>query len=454
MKRIWTYILLGTGLTLHAFAQDSTAPIPPSPLTVDRTTEIERVGRQVEELQKQLEAMRTKGDNVPVAEIAEVREELARVQAEIANLKSRTAAAPAPPAVPVPSANPLPPAVPLPPIPPLPSGEFRRVENGRFSLGKSLDIGADEVVDGDVAVVGGSLTVDGRVNGKVSVTGGSATVNGLVTGDLNVKGGSTEVNGRVGGKVETVGGSIDLGPEAIVDGNVYCRGGSVNRSDSARIGGAIDVVNGSTENHSSGHRRSVESTLFNDEPGANIPTFLFLFAVGAICLVAWPKRLDTVGRAFIARPGHSFLIGLASLPGMIAVIVLLALTIIGIPFIPIVPLALFAAFVMGVVAVAVMLGRRLLVGRPYKSRLFPLFIGLLVWFAGSFFGMRVGGVLEPIIVLATFFVLTAALGAALTTGFGRSPYWLKDRATRRGPIPKIDPTQTYAGTGDFFGDTV
>lgn len=95
-------------------------------------------------------------------------------------------------------------------------------------------VGPDEVIDDDLLISGGTVTIDGTVNGNVFTSGGLVTVNGTVEGDLMVNGSEVVVNGRVGGSVAFIGQSLTV--NGAVDGSVYAIGGSANLGPSAVVG--------------------------------------------------------------------------------------------------------------------------------------------------------------------------------------------------------------------------
>jgi cytoskeletal protein CcmA (bactofilin family) len=292
------------------------------------------------------------------------------------------------------------------------------------------EVQKNEVVDGNVRIVHGDLVVNGIVNGDAST----------VTGDM-------EINGHVLGNAVAVSGDISLGPDAVVEGDVQSVRGDIVRAPGATVHGAIRNDSNTVANVGNGR---VESAMF--ESPLNLPLVIVLMLAGMAMLVAWPRRVDTVGRAFVNRPGHSFVVGLASFPLAVLAIVISAVTIVG----PVmVVFGFIGAFLMGVVAMALMLGRRMVLGKPYKSRFFPLLVGLGVWFAATV----VSHVSTPLFVLMTISTAIAylmAIGATLSTGFGKSPFWLRDRMAGRNKVggSYIDPTQTYAGTADAFGDVI
>ena len=78
----------------------------------------------------------------------------------------------------------------------------------RVRVGASIHVRPDEVVNGDVVAVLGSVRIDGRVTGDVV----------------------------------SVMGSTSLGPNAVVEGEVVVVGGSLDRAPGARIEGSVEEV--------------------------------------------------------------------------------------------------------------------------------------------------------------------------------------------------------------------
>ncbi len=110
----------------------------------------------------------------------------------------------------------------------------------------------------------------------------------------------------------------------------------------------------------------------------------------------------------------------------------------------IVPLLWALAGVMGIVAVVVMLGRRLLIGKTYRSRFMPLFMGLLVWFIAELAGQAVRP-LAIAINIATVLAGIAALGAAAEHTVRQKRHLAPDQANGIFGGPKVDAGLTYAG---------
>jgi cytoskeletal protein CcmA (bactofilin family) len=412
---------------LSALAQDPlTKEMPPPPgMAAKPAADIEAIQKQIADLQAKLDAAKGAPDGNAEAKMADLEKQLAAIREQVKTLKPESAGfvSPAPPTKPAEPATPA------------------RTANERFRLGGSLVIPKDEVVKGDAAVVGGSMTVDGAVRGDISVLGGSGTVNGIVNGDADVTGGSLTVNGEIGGNIQVTGGGVSLGPNAVVRGDIQCNGGSVNRADSSVVEGAITGAGGSMDPLPRIPPISSPKHVFVRHQGPDIGSFIFFALAGIVLLAIAPHRLDTIGHVFIARPGHCFVVGLASFPAMVIMTVVSIITIVGVV---IVPLLWALAGVMGIVAVVVMLGRRLLIGKTYRSRFMPLFMGLLVWFIAELAGQAVRP-LAIAINIATVLAGIAALGAALSTRFGKNAIWLQSQANGIFGGPKVDAGQTYAG---------
>lgn len=379
MKRLTTFLMLAAALPV--MAQSPPAPVAPvapaAPVAPSvNAAEVQQLNHQVEALRQQLHA----------------------AQKQIEELRGSGGSAPEAAVSPAPV-----------------------VHTGSMELrGQDYTVQPYEIVDGNVRLMGGNLDVEGRVNGDASTSGGNLAVVGHVTGN-----------------VATVGGNVHLYSNSVVDGDVQVMGGTLRREPGSQVHGSVRITGGGTPAAALSRAPHFASALIATP--MNLPMAFALFFVGTILLVASPRRMDTVGQAFVNRPVHSFLVGLTSVP----VFLLICATIIGLFFAPVVWMS---AFVMGVCAMALMLGRRLAIHRRYRSRIFPLVVGLGAWFLAMVFSRMIGP-LYPVMVVATVLAYVTALGATFSTGFGKSPLWLRDRLQGRGhrdPF-SLDASETYAG---------
>src|SRR5205823_4049442 len=128
--------------------------------------------------------------------------------------------APLPEAPAAPATAPLPEA-PIPPAGRVPSRRSDRSSSDRVRIGGGVEVGADEIVNGDVVAIGGGARVEGQVRGDVVA----------------------------------IGGSVDLGPQASVAGDVTVIGGPLHRDPAARVGGEIHEIGLGDVNFWPGARR-------------------------------------------------------------------------------------------------------------------------------------------------------------------------------------------------------
>lgn len=406
MRKFITLLAIGAAAAFQAGAQDAT-PAPSA------AVESKPTAAQIDQMNKQL---------------AEARKQLDATQAQLKALQAKGAAT-----NPVVSINVTGPAAPEAPdaeeAPAAPTVTRREIS----LFNNSGTVASNEYVNGDARVVNGSLTVDGTVGGDASVVRGSLTVNGTVDGGVSV----TE-------------GSLHLGPQSVVRGDVVITRGSIEREAGSRVNGDEKIL-GRRNNVVPGvpghFTRTFDFGVGDDALAWPFPigVALAILFIGGFLLAAAPGRIDTIGRAFVNQPTHSLLVAVVSAP----VIALVTATCVGMFFT--VPL-MFGAFFMGTTAVAVMLGRRIALGKRYRSRFYPLVIGLAVWFGASFISHMIAP-LYVMMCIASVVMFLMAIGASLSTGLGKSPSWLREKMSGQSSgTPWVDPSYTYAGTSDAYRD--
>jgi cytoskeletal protein CcmA (bactofilin family) len=108
---------------------------------------------------------------------------------------------------------------------------------GKFRAGSDVVISADETVEDDVYVAGGTVNVDGTVNGDLIVSGGQVGVGGRVTGDLVVAGGTVRIGGQVDGDARVLAGQTSIA--GTVGEDVVIGTGTLTVDDAARIDGDL-----------------------------------------------------------------------------------------------------------------------------------------------------------------------------------------------------------------------
>jgi len=311
--------------------------------------------------------------------------------------------------------SPAPPAAPTPPSDPTRSRRQNR-SSDRVRIGGGVEVGADEIVAGDVVAIGGGAKVDGQVRGEVVA----------------------------------IGGGVDLGPQANVEGDVTVIGGSLHRDPSARVAGEIHEIGLGDVNFWPGLRRLGGGRGSNNVfvgPGNGLGSvFALVFTVSrlaVLCILASIVLLfgrgyvESVSLRAASEPVKAgavgLLIQLLFFPVLIATIVVMVVTIIGIPLLVLVPFALLAfalLFLVGFTAVAYDVGR-LGVSRfgwdgqnPYFVAavgvalvLSPVLLSRLIGFAGLLWPIT--WTLLVLGLLTEYVVWTVGLGAVALVRFDR-----------------------------------
>lgn len=283
-----------------------------------------------------------------------------------------------------------------------------RTTGARIAIGRSIHVDRNEEVRDTVVVIGGSLRVDGRVRDGIVV----------------------------------VGGNVELGPEAMVDGDIALVGGTLTRAEGARVYGAVsDVSFGDWPGWSVWMRWpwvEADAARWLGLGGAVLRASLLAILTALVVLVA-RGPVFRIARAAAAEPGRAMLVGLAAeilfVPALVIGSVALAVTIIGIPLLLVLlPLAILAgllAMLLGFTAIACQIGEWIenRLGWRLRSAVIATILGLVVIIGPSLLSRALGIAPEPIrwaafgLLVAgafvEFVVWTLGLGATLMTGFGR-----------------------------------
>ncbi len=99
-------------------------------------------------------------------------------------------------------------------------------------------------VGGDVALAGGHLSIanNARITGDVAVVGGRLNIEGPVMGNVLFSGGSVYINNAINGNVEINAQQIQLGPQAVISGNLsYHSANPAVIDPQARIVGQVNA---------------------------------------------------------------------------------------------------------------------------------------------------------------------------------------------------------------------
>jgi uncharacterized RDD family membrane protein YckC len=245
----------------------------------------------------------------------------------------------------------------------------RHGNNERVSFFSDSNLAEGQEAQAVVSVIGSSTSAGEVRDAVVSIMGGSRVTGGTV-GDAVVSVlGNTYINGHVKGEAVTVLGNVELGPKAVIDGEVICIGGQVTRDASAVVRGNVQNIAIAGKNFDF----SALTTWFHEclvyaRPLAfhrNLwwawcVALSFLAFYALIALIA-PGGVAKCAETLEQRPGYSLLASLLTLLLTPVAFILLALTLaiaIGFVLIPAFSLGLFFASIFGKIVMLAWLGRR------------------------------------------------------------------------------------------------
>ncbi len=297
-----------------------------------------------------------------------------------------------------------------------------------------------------------------RIFGDVTVREGEA-VSGQVVAVL----GSVRIDGEVGDQVVAVLGSVDLGPKAVVRGDIVSVGGRVRRAAGADVRGGVTEV--SLQDAAGTPRLApflggLGALSFFDGFGGAFPRligttfrlFLLLIFVSLAMVVA-RGPVERSAQRIGDNPIKATLIGLAAevlaVPVLVLTSIVLAISIVGIPLLLLIPFAILFLLILALVGFT---GTSLAIGQWARRRfglgtgssfadvwlgviviLLPVLIGRLVGLGGFLTG--------PIVFLLVavglgfeFLAWSTGLGAVLSNGFSQLQ---ARRALRRPQAPVV-----------------
>lgn len=273
---------------------------------------------------------------------------------------------------------------------------------------------------------GGWIEVDDHGDALVRIFGDIQVPRGKrVSDDVVAVFGSVTVEGEVDGDVVAVLGSVHVRDGAEVQGEVVSVGGVVDQADGAVIQGQTVSVGFLP------HSWGVPALPFT--LGAIAAFWVAAVFAGWIFALAFPARLVRIANTASRRTGASFLLGIASVPGFVALVMLMFVTVVGIPLAFLLPFAYIILTYAGFLVGAYVLGSKL-IGRTLGDRglVWPIVAGSLlvtVFFLAGALLFVSPGMTRPI---ALFSVLLGCLLAVGLTAIGTGAFLL----SKLGTLPK------------------
>ncbi len=213
------------------------------------------------------------------------------------------------------------------------------------SVTLSAEVGDDAFLAGDRVVIENNSTMDDLFAAGRSLEVREGTT---ITGDAYLAGADIALNGSFEGTVRLTGESIEIGPTAIIAGDVIAHGPTAPTvADGATIRGTVRHVPANTDTNGR-DGRSLLATWVRD--------VVILFITGLVLLYLAPRLSALVQERIYTTTLSSFAIGFLWLIAMIPAIILLLITLVGWP------LAVIGMFLSGLLITGAALFMPLVVG--------------------------------------------------------------------------------------------
>jgi hypothetical protein len=137
--------------------------------------------------------------------------------------------------------------------------------------GDTVNVPHDEVVDGDLYVIGRNVVIDGTVNGDIFGVGQTITINGTVNGGVTLAGQTLTVNGQVANGARLAGQTINvnssIGRDLAVAGTMLNVGSTARIADDLVFGVGTSYLSGQVNGDVKGGAGEVTIT---NEVGGNV----------------------------------------------------------------------------------------------------------------------------------------------------------------------------------------
>lgn len=266
------------------------------------------------------------------------------------------------------------------------SGTVRVTETGRIGgalRGVAVNVSIEGVVGSDVFVAAASIVVEesGTVERDVMSFGGVARTEGSVGRDVRGRTYRNVVTGSVAGDIDVASQDFEIGPSAVVNGDVLYRSpGEAQISDGAQIDGTTTRLPAQ-----SNFIYGIVLSL------ANVVGLLAFLVAGIVILMLLRGTGSRATGAIVMTPIRTFFYGLAAVLVGPALVVVLAATLVGLPLAMFLAMLIVAGLVLGPVPAITAFGNRIMFARG--GLLGAFVVGAVLWRLGIWLIPVVGGFL-------------------------------------------------------------
>jgi uncharacterized RDD family membrane protein YckC len=234
-----------------------------------------------------------------------------------------------------------------------------------FNIGDDSFLPKDARASGVVAIFGNS-TVEGEVGDVVMAIFGNTRMTGRA-GEAAVSiFGDTYVDGEVGDVVVSILGNVELGPNAVVRGDVGVVGGKLTRAEGAQVRGNVQQVGIGDKLGFDWAKAWFQECLLYGRPLAFDKDVMWAWwlAFGFLGLyviisLLFGGAVEKCVATLEERPGQSALASLLTVVFTPVVMMLLFITIIGIAVLPFLAMGMFVAGLFGKAVILAAIGKRI-----------------------------------------------------------------------------------------------
>lgn len=242
----------------------------------------------------------------------------------------------------------------------------RHNERAIVNIGDNSSLPAGEYADAVIALFGNASS-DGEVGEAVVAIGGNSSATGPVGDAVVAMMGNVYVNGNVGQDVVALLGNVELGPNAVVHGEVVTLGGTIIRDPAAKIlGGQQQIAFGKHLADMAWLKAWFKECLLYGRPLAfdSSVAWAWWLALGFLGLyvllaVMFDQGVQRCVATLEERPGESVIASILSVLLAPILIILTMITVIGIAVVPFLVLGLLCAALFGKTVILAALGRRI-----------------------------------------------------------------------------------------------
>lgn len=235
-----------------------------------------------------------------------------------------------------------------------------------FKLKKNIDVPREQTFKDNIISFGGDVRIDG-----------------LFEHSLILIGGTVELQGQVGEDIICIASTVTMGPNALVRGDLYVIGGSLERETGSRVMGEFTYFRFDL--------KKIETTLIPLlSDGSTLAFFktlkiIFWFIICLVLFAVVPHKIQLADDIFERTPLKVGLVGIVSIFSFIFLLfvsIILSFVLIGIPLLFILSVGYFVIFVFGRTVFFYYIGGKIAAGLKLNNVMPSLFILFGVIFYG------------------------------------------------------------------------